>query len=279
MSIKEFLGLDGYLREAEGYMSVEHLTFVTGLVVIMILAAVTLGTKYRDASDKKKNRVLIVCAILINSFEIFKIIIMCIRGNDPFAWLLELPLFLCSIQLITIPMAAFSKGRFKEASLDFITIFGILGAILGTYFAGNNYSVYPVISIDNVFSGITHTISGFTSLYIVISGLASMKKKNIPICMSILTAFSIAAYIANALLDYNYMFLRGGDGTPYEIVYRLVGGNQVLYPLCVVALFFIYIALYYYIFYALKKNKNKPVSSSDTPVSKEEDVKEPELIK
>ena len=64
---------------------------------------------------------------------------MCFRGHDPLGWLYELPLFLCSIQLITIPLAAFTKGKIKEASLDFVLIFGILGAVFGTYFAGQNY--------------------------------------------------------------------------------------------------------------------------------------------
>ena len=101
--------------------------------------------------------------------------------------LYELPLFLCSIQLIAIPLAAFSKGRIKGAALDFVFIFGLLGALLGTYGAGNNYSVYPVLSIDNVASGITHSISGFASLYIAISGMVSMKKKDIPITFAILS--------------------------------------------------------------------------------------------
>ena len=93
--------------------------------------------------------------------------------------LFMLPLFMCSIQLITIPLAAFTKGRIKEASLDFVFIFGALGAVLGTYFAGNNYASYPVISFDNVSSGVTHAISGFAALYIGIAGLTNMKVKNI----------------------------------------------------------------------------------------------------
>jgi uncharacterized membrane protein YwaF len=173
-------------------------------------------------------------------------------------WTNLLPLFLCSIQLIAIPMAAFSKGRIKEASLDFVTIFGLLGAIMGTYFAGNNYAAYPVISFDNVVSGITHTISGFASLYIMISGMIDMKKKNIPITICILSGFCVAAYIANIFTDCNYMFLTRGDGTPYDIVYNLVGGNPIIYPLCVVGLFALYITAFYYSYYAIRKiKKNK----------------------
>ena len=73
-----------------------------------------------------------------------KFIIVCSREGSIEPMLRMLPLFLCSIQLITIPLAAFSKGRVKEAALDFVFIFGILGAFAGTYGAGQNYSAYPV---------------------------------------------------------------------------------------------------------------------------------------
>ena len=255
--IKEFFGFGGYTREPEGYMSWEHLTFVTSLIIIMVICAVVFGRKNRFKDENLKNRVLIVAALLIDSFEIIKIVMTSIATKDPMHWTMNLPLFLCSIQLITIPLAAFSKGRIKEASLDFVTIFGVLGALLGTYFAGNNYGSYPVISVDNVISGITHCISGFTALYIVISGMASMKKKNIVITMGILGGFCVSAYIANMILDYNYMFLVRGDGTPYDIVYNLVGGHPVLYPLSVVALFVLYIAAYYYIYYAINSKIRK----------------------
>ena len=216
-----------------------------------------LGRKYKNKSVAQKNRVLAVTAFLIDGVELFKILILCLRYEDPWYWRFVLPLFLCSIQLIAIPLAAFSKGRLKEAALDFIVIFGLLGAILGTYFAGNNYGAYPVLSLDNVSSGITHTMAGFASLYILISGLCSMRKKNIPVTAAILGVFCVLAYLANLLWDCNYMFLSQGDGTPYDLVYNFVNGNPVLYPLCVVGLFVVYIALYYHIYFAVQKKRGK----------------------
>ena len=257
MSIREFLGFGGYEREAEGYFSWQHLVFVSTLVVIMIICAIILGRKNKDKSIQEKNKVLVIAAILIDAFEIFKIVLISIRGNDPKHILYDLPLFLCSIQLITIPLAAFSKGRLKNAALDFVTIFGMLGAIIGTYFAGNNYGTYPVICFDNVVSGITHCLSGFASLYIMISGMTSMRKRNVPITIAILAAFCIAAFIANKLLDYNYMFLVRGDGTPYDIIYNLVNGHPVFYPMMVIVLFLIYIAGFYTVFYFKKKYEEK----------------------
>lgn len=257
--MREFFGFGGYQRKAEGFMSWQHLVFVSSLVVVMTVLAVLLGKRNRHSSDHAKNKVLIWAALLIDGFELLKIVLLCFRGKDPWDWLYNLPLFLCSIQLITIPLAAFSKGRIREASLDFVMIFGILGALLGTYGAGQNYACYPVLSFDNVVSGITHCISGFSSLYIMIAGLASAKKKNILITFTILIFFCVAAYTANVLLDYNYMFLMRGDGTPYDILYNLVGGHKVFYPAGVVALFLVYICGFYGVYF-LATRKKTPIA-------------------
>lgn len=251
----EFFGFGGHRRTPEGAYSWQHLTFVTGLMIIMIGLSVFLGKRYQNATPAGKNKPILWAAILIDSFELLKIVLFCVRGKDPYAWLYELPLFLCSIQLITIPLAALSRGRLREAALDFISIFGILGAVLGTYGAAQNYAAYPVLSFDNVVSGITHSISGFTSLYILISGQAGMKKKNIPITFAVLLSFCVAAFLANKVLDYNYMFLEQGDGTPYDILFNLVNGNPVLYPLGVVGLFLIYITAFYAAVFLVRSGK------------------------
>ena len=115
--MKEFLGIGGYQREAEGYMSWQHLTFVSVILVIMAISAIYLGLRNRNFDYKRKNRTLMISSIAINVVELIKIVVICIRSNDILAFLLELPLFLCSIQLSTIPLAAFSHGRVKEAAL------------------------------------------------------------------------------------------------------------------------------------------------------------------
>ncbi len=258
--MKEFFGLakfEGgeyhFIREAEGAWSWQHILAVLIFMALMVTLAIYFGKKYQHSTPNEKNSVLAVCAILINSFELIKIVVLCIRSQNAMHWLYVLPLFLCSIQLIAIPMAAFCRGRLREACLDFVFIFGILGAVFGTIGAAQNYSAYPTLSMDNVFSGITHSISGFASLYIGIVGMTSMKKKNVSITVSILLGFSVLAYVANLLLDYNYMFLMNHDGTPYSIVYNLVNGHPVFYPLIVVLLFVIYIFAFYAIYYRFQK--------------------------
>lgn len=251
--MSEFFGFGGYTREAEGFLSWQHLLFVGSLLTAMVVLAIVLGKRNGLRSDKEKNRVLIGTALLIDGIEIFKIIICCLRSESINGLLHNLPLFLCSIQLIAIPLAAFTTGRIKEAAIDFVCIFGILGAVFGTIGAGQNYAVYPVLSFDNVVSGITHSLSGFASLYVLLAKMAGLKKRNVPITFAILFIFCIAAYVANVVIDYNYMFLMRGDGTPYDILFNLVGGHPVLYPIGVVVLFLLYIVTYYYIYYAIRR--------------------------
>ena len=87
--------------------------------------------------------------------------------------------------------------------------------------------------------------------------MASMKTINIWITFLILLSFCVVAYIANVLIPYNYMFLMRGDGTPYDIIYNLVGGNAILYPLIVVLLFVIYAVIFYWIFLLCRKKASK----------------------
>ena len=257
--MKDFFGFGTepypYGKPAEGFLSWQHIVFVSVFVVVGVFLAVFLGLRNKNKDENTKNKVLIWAAIIIDAFEILKIIIGSI--HSPTYWRVSLPLFLCSVQLIAIPLAAFTKGRVKEASLDFVLIFGLLGGVLGTVGAAQNFNTYPALSWPNFVSSMTHTISAFASLYIAIVGLVSMKKQNIVITYAILFTFVIAAFIANFTLDYNYMFLMHHDGTPYVIFYNLVKGNKVLYPIIVVLIFVIYISLFYFIYLKVQKLKSR----------------------
>ena len=172
----EFFGKPTW-GKPQGAYSWQHLLFVAVLLITMVGLAVLLGLKNKNKEENVKNKVLIWAAFLIDGFELFKIAFNLGASKDASSWKRDLPLFLCSIQLIAIPLAAFSKGKLREASLDFVFIFGILGAVLGTIGQVRNFNMYPVLSFPNIVSGITHSISGFASLYIVISGMESMKIK------------------------------------------------------------------------------------------------------
>ena len=258
--IREYFGIGGYQRTPEGAYSWQHLTFVGSLLAMMVILAVWLGLRNKKRDFATKNRVMIWAAILIDGLELIKIGLACYNSHvlgEPWyeGILYNLPLFLCSIMLIAIPLAAFTNGRLREVCEDFVAMFGILGAIAGTIGAAQNYGCYPVLGFDNMVSGFTHSISGFTSLYVMIVGLAKLRKRSVVPCLALLFGFCGLAYGANHLLDYNYMFLMGGDGTPYDILYNLVGGSPVWYPLLVVALFVVYMGAFYGIAALIRKSK------------------------
>lgn len=257
--MKRFFGFTDNAGEPAGFLSIDHLLLVFVFMTAAVVLAIILGRHYAAKGQRDKNKVLIYTAVLIDSLELFKIVLMCVRSGNPWNFIYDLPLFMCSIQLISIPLAAFSHGRIKCIALDLVVIFGLLGAVFGTLGAGNLFSSYPAWFFDCVISVLTHWISGFAALYIGISGMSTLRKRNAPLAIGVFSCFVFAAFVTNYLIDYNYMFLRAHDGTPYKILYNLVNGNPVLYPITVIALFYIYIAVFYYVAVKVKSKQTSTV--------------------
>ena len=113
--MKEFLGMGGYQRVPEGFLSWQHLLFVGSLLALMFVLSIWLGKRNRTISPERQNRPLIYSAFLIDGIELIKIIGFCVRDGSLEPISRCLPLFLCSIALIAIPLAAFSKGVIREA--------------------------------------------------------------------------------------------------------------------------------------------------------------------
>jgi hypothetical protein len=79
--------------------------------------------------------------------------------------------------------------------------------------------------------------------------------------IGILLAVCAVALVINSTGNYNYMFLKRDDGTPYVIYYNLVNGNPVLYPMLVIGTFLVYIVAFYAVYHwiankAKKKTQN-----------------------
>ena len=55
--IKEFFGFGGYTREAEGFLSWQHLLFVSSLMLLMVALAIVLGRKYKEQTQRAKNKI------------------------------------------------------------------------------------------------------------------------------------------------------------------------------------------------------------------------------
>ncbi len=249
-------------REAAGFLSWKHLLFVTVYIAIATVLAVFLAKKHKNGTEKEKLRVLKIASVVMLSCEALKIVIISVRSQDALAFLGMLPLFLCSIHLFSIALGAFTKGVVQEAALTFLYVFGILSSLAGTYLAGNYFGSSAVFSFDLMVSVTTHTISGFSSLYLILVGLIKIDKKKVIECAAILFVFTILAHLANVLLEptsyeSNYMFLSRSSGTPFAIVDTMVGGNKVLYGVMVALLQYAYMFAFLGVYFLIKKLQAK----------------------
>ncbi len=246
--IKRYFGFGPDLYEAEGWFSLEHLLFVTIAIILTALIAILLSKKYKKKDEKEKLKPLKVASIIMVSCELLKIVLDCMRHHDFWAFRSVLPLYLCSILLFSLPIAAFAKGKIQEAALDFSQIFGYIACIAGTYLAGNIFES-PILSFHVNVSVFTHCISGFAALYITLSGLSRMNKKNIWMTSLILLVFEIMALVVdiiqlNSNYQHNFMFFMSPDGTPFSILMTLAGNIQVLYTIFVMLIYFVYMFLF-----------------------------------
>lgn len=260
--MKEFFNeyfTGNFTRTAEGYMSWQHILVTVLFVGTAIFLAMTLGKKNKNESLDKKIKVIMVAAILIDAFEIIKLTLYCISGHSIGVLLGNLPLFLCSLQLIALPLAAFSKNRLQESMLDFVLIFGLLGGSVGIAAAVHVYEYYPVIHFHTMVSATTHTISLFASLYIIFSRLVSLKKENIWIVSTVFASFVFIAEMTNILQGgrYNYMFLWRSDGTPFIMFENLFTAPSFLYTMSCIILMSLYLVAFYFISYLIMKKSHK----------------------
>ncbi|MCQ2556268.1 MAG: YwaF family protein [Clostridia bacterium] len=265
-------------RESEPFLGWQHLLTVAIFLGVAIFLAIYFGRKYRHSEKNKKLKVLKVAAILMISLEVIKIVVISIRNKDALSILSMLPLFLCSMHLFSIPLAAFAKGKVQDAALTFLYIFGIVSCLGGTVLASNYFGSSPILSFDLLISVTTHTISGFASLYTIIVNLVEIKKGNILGCAIVLLAFELLAFGANQANAYinetmgkcyesNYMFLSRSAGTPFEICNTIVGGNQVLYTLFIALIYFAWMGLFlggYYIVKAICNSAKKRKAAKES---------------
>ena len=67
---------------------------------------------------------------------------------------------------------------------------------------------------------------------------------------------------AETISDSVRMFLMRGDGTPYDILFDLFGGNPIAYPISVMVLFVAYISVFYLIYFFIHEGERKREAQS-----------------
>ena len=265
-------------RTPAGLFSFSHIFAVTLTLAIFLTLAVFLGKRFKG-NPKKQNLVLLISGIAIVAVQLSKNIwLLCETDNFWDCLVGNWPLYFCDVPIYIIPLAALTKGRFKQWCLDFMAICGLLMGFMGNYFAGNLYPSHAIISFSVINALLNHSISAFVALFNWVSGLNKMEKRDIPFAIGILFTFmSIALtvdYISIPIIgrERNFMFFFHGDGTPFTLFLDLYKGALIPYQITIYVLQCGYMGLFYLVYYWImgflkKREEHKKLQAQDSTSS------------
>ena len=265
-------------RTPAGLFSLSHILTVTLTLAIFLTLAVFLGKKFKG-DYKKQNLVLLISGIAIVVVQLSKNIwLLCETDNFWDCLIGNWPLYFCDVPIYIIPLAAFTRGRFRTWCIDFMAICGLLMGFMGNYFAGNLYPSHAIISFSVINALLNHSISAFVALFIWVSGLNKMEKRDIPFAIGILFTFmSIALtvdYISIPIIgrERNFMFFFHGDGTPFTLFLDLYKGALIPYQITIYVLQCGYMGLFYLVYYWImgmlkKREEHKKLQAQDSTSS------------
>ncbi len=241
-------------RKPAGLFSFDHIFSVTLTLALFLALAVFLGIRFKN-NEKRKNLVLLIAAIAIVTLQVAKITYLLIMTDNIVDCLIgNAPLYFCDIMIFVIPLAALTKGRFRDCCLDFTAICGLLMGFMGNYFAGNLYPYHAVISWSALNALLNHSISAFASMFVWFASMNKMEKKNIPFTIGILFSFMTTALIMAYAFGKNFMFFFNGDGTPFTLFDEYLSfGVKPIYQLWIYILQCGYMGIFYAIYYPVAK--------------------------
>ena len=219
---------------------------------LLVLATVLL----REKSEKTKGSVLVIsCLLTLAGFGIYKVFlsmdaeyneITAVMGG--FNWWGELPLQLCNINMILIPVAVWKKSR---PMMSFCFFVGPLGAMMALMMPGNGFDGYSLLLPRMIGYYGTHFMVFIEGLALGTFGLYRPRLRDLPGTVITILAVSFAVFLINLLLRWsglhpkaNYFFTVETEGNflldlfhswvPFPYLYVLPGlGILIPYMLLV----------------------------------------------
>lgn len=193
---------------------------------LLVLAATgvlvwRLGVAARRAGRERVERWLKVCAVLAVLF-------------DPIYWAWELwqfgqihlgttlPLYLCSLFCMMLPVAMFSKQeKLRQMAAANVCTMGVLGGVLGLVF--NVYlNHYPFFHFVPVRSLLYHILMVAAATLLWCGGVYRPRASDRVLCFVPVVTLVSVCLVLNRLFGWDYCYTAGGVGTPLEVVSRLM---------------------------------------------------------
>jgi len=200
--------------------SAQHL-----LAIIMVVCSwVILTMIFKDKSTEKKWRFIALISLLLPLLEIAQMIWYKSIGQFYFGY--TLPLHLCSLMCIILPLMAFTKNKLL---MEYSYAIGLATALM-TIITPDVY-YYPSSSFIYLQSMLVHGIICFIPIFLVFGMGFRPNIRNLPKVIGMLAGLAILITPVNYITDGNYFFLRyPAPGSPMELFANMVGSPWYLIP-------------------------------------------------
>ena len=195
------------------------ITFAAFILILIVVSLIM-----RKKSEKAKRLLIaITCILTFICFFVYKYFISIDKEYDAitqnmggFNWWGELPLHLCNINLILIPIAVLTM---KKPLLSFCFFIAPLGAMMAILMPQNGFSGYSLLLPRMLGFYGTHFMIIILALSLVTFGLYHPKFKDIPFTVLALVCVALVVFGINLLLratglheKANYFFLMEPEG-------------------------------------------------------------------
>lgn len=217
-------------------------------VAILILVVATLILRRKD--ERVRRRVIVVASLLtLVGFFVYKGFLSVDKEFDAlnhamggFNWWGELPLQLCNINMILIPIAVLSN---KRPLLSFCFFVGPLGAMMALFVPGTGFDGYSLLLPRMLGYYGTHFAVVIGGLALVTFGLYKPRLRDLPLTIVALIAIAFIIFCLNLLMRVtglypkaNYFYTIESEGNallslfygwlPVPFIYLLLPASAIL---------------------------------------------------
>lgn len=193
---------------------------------LFLLLLVLAGVCLRGKSERTKKTVLVTaCVLTLLGFFVYKYFLSidaefneATAAMGGFNWWGELPLQLCNINMILIPIAVLTNRR---ALMSFAFFVGPLGALMALVMPGTGFDGYSILLPRMLGYYGTHFMVIIEALALAVFGLYRPRFRDLPGTVAALVLISLAVFGFNMLLrttglhpKANYFFSVETEGNP-----------------------------------------------------------------
>lgn len=193
------------------------------LLVMLFALSVALHTIKRLPAAKSW-RIIQIAAVLEPLLELSHTIWLYYCGQTQLVKLL--PLHLCSMQCVFIPLAIFAK---RQILWDYLYATAVLGGLCGILFPAGVAGVYPFWHFQTVQTVLLHSLLIFIPLALIVTGRHTPSLAGFGRALLVFLPVALTAAVVDFIFGENYMFiLQPPEGTPLVWIYYLCGHSGYL---------------------------------------------------